>query len=182
MRYGILFLSLLACNNDEKESEVPPLSPTGEAGSCGGAPPVIDYLTCINSGLNFNEDEGEDLPTITIQAHVTDEDEDLTAYTMLVKFDQVVDGLVGDDAEEISVSGALQGELCAVPEADIGVRLYLRGGPPLAGTTYEWHVTPFDATGERGDTEIIVCTTPDENGEGDPNPQWGGGTDEDTGN
>ena len=70
-----------------------------------------------------------DLPTITIMSHVTDEDEDLTGYSILVKFDDGIDGVLSDDAEELSVSGALQGELCAVPEADIGVRLYLRGGP-----------------------------------------------------
>ena len=181
MRLISISLALLACTDDQKEDEVPPLSATGDDSSCGGNAPVIDDLTCINSGLNYSEDEGIDLPTLTIMSHVTDIDEDLTGYTMLVKFDDGIDGVLSENAEELSVSGALQGELCAVPEADIGVRLYLRGGPPLANTAYEWHITPFDAAGERGETEIIVCTTPDENGEGDPNPQWESGL-SDTGN
>lgn len=177
MRYLFISLVLMACGDGQKENDVPPLSGSGDDdATCGGAAPVIDELTCINSGLNYSEDEGRDLPTITIMSHVTDADEDLTGYSILVKFDDGVDGVLSDDAEEVSVSGALQGDLCAVPEADIGVRLYLRGGPPLPSTTYEWHITPFDAAGERGETEIIVCTTPDENGEGDPNPQWTSGS------
>ena len=76
MRFISISLALMACGNDQKEDEVPPLSATGDDSTCGGAAPVIDDLTCINSGLNYSEDEGMDLPTITIMSHVTDEDED----------------------------------------------------------------------------------------------------------
>jgi hypothetical protein len=179
MRFWFVIAFLIGCGDGNKESDIPPLSSTDPEGSCGGTAPIIDALTCINSGTNYNEDEGLDLPTFTISLHATDEDKDLTGYTMQIKFDQIPDGELESDALELSVAGALQGELCGVPEADIGARISLHGGPPELSTTYEWHVTLFDAAGVRSEDAIIVCTTPDEDGNGDPNPQ--GWETEDTG-
>ena len=91
MRFISISMLLFACGNDQKENDVPPLSSSGDDdATCGGAAPIIDDLTCINSGLNYSEDEGIDLPTITIMSHVTDADEDLT---------DTLDELAGKSAE-----------------------------------------------------------------------------------
>ena len=50
-------------------------------------------------------------------------------------------------------------------EADIGTRIFIKGGQPALETTYEWYVTVFDAAGMRSETEMVVCTTPNAQGE-----------------
>ena len=51
---------------------------------------------------------------------------------------------------------------------DIGTKIFLQGGAPALETSYEWYVSVFDASGQRSETEMIVCTTPNAEGEGDP--------------
>ena len=77
-------LSFLGC--EEKKQEPPDITITSTE-SCGGAPPVITELSCENTGLQFYPDANADLPTFTVRAMVTDEDADLTSYTMVIKFD-----------------------------------------------------------------------------------------------
>ena len=163
---SILFLFLIACGED-KEQDAPDLVIT-ESETCGGTAPVIDELTCENTGMQFYPDAGVDLPTFTIRANISDEDADLTSYTMLIEFDTELDNALGADSQELTVTGSLGSNPCSISSADIGASVYLQGGPPNFSTTYEWYVSVFDATGDRSQAEMIVCTTPDENGNGEP--------------
>ena len=155
----------------EEKAEPPELTIT-ETETCGGTPPVIESLVCENTGMQFDEDEGRDLPTLSFYVNVTDEDADMTSYDMLVEFDTSIDNALDADALRLgSISGALSTTPCSVSRGDIGVTVFLNdgGGPPELTTTYEWYVSIFDSAGDRSDPAMIVCTTPDENGNGDPN-------------
>ena len=160
------FLFLIGCA-EEKEQEAPDLTIT-ESETCGGTAPVIDELSCENTGMQFYPDAGVDLPTFTIRAQISDEDADLTSYSMLIEFDTELDNALGDDAQELTVQGSLGSNACSISSADIGASVYLQGGPPTHSTTYEWYVSIFDASGDRSQAEMIVCTTPDEEGNGEP--------------
>jgi hypothetical protein len=158
-------LFLMACA--EEKQEAPSLTIT-ETETCGGTAPVIEELSCENTGLQFYPDAGVDLPTFTIRASITDEDADLTSYSMLIEFDTEQDNALAEDAQELTVTGSLGSNACSVSQGDIGASIYLQGGPPDFSTTYEWYVTIFDASGDRSQAEMIVCTTPDEEGLGEP--------------
>ena len=155
----------------EEKLEPPDLTIT-ETDTCGGTPPVIESLTCVNTGMRLDEDVGQTLPTITFSVNYTDEDADMTSYDMLIEFDTSIDNALDADALRLGrISGATSTTPCSVSRGDIGVTVFLNdsGGPPELSTTYEWYVSIFDAAGERSDPAMIVCETPDENGEGDPN-------------
>ena len=158
-------LSLWGC--EEKKQEPPDITITTTE-SCGGAEPVISELSCENTGLQFYPDANADLPTFTVRAQVTDEDADLTSYTMIIKFDNVLDNALDENAEELTISGSMSSTACSVDEGNIGASIYLQGGPPDYDTTYEWYVSVLDAAGERSETDMIVCTTPDAEGNGAP--------------
>ena len=166
MRPLILFIFCFSCS-EEGEKEPPPLEIT-ESETCAGNPPVIDEISCENTGLQYYPDEGRDLPTFTIRAQVSDEDADFTTYTMKISFDQTIDNALEEGAEDLTVTGSLSGEDCSVSQADIGATIFLQGGAPAYSTTYEWYVSVFDSAGDRSDAAMIVCTTPDEDGNGSP--------------
>ena len=105
------------------------------------------------------------LPTFTLSAAVTDEDGDMTSYTMLIEFDAQLDDELSDEAFDFDISGTVSEDSCNVSEADIGTRIFIKGGQPDLETTYEWYVTIFDAAGMRSETEMVVCTTPNAEGE-----------------
>ena len=167
MKRLIFFVFCLACAGEE-EKEPPPLNIT-ESNTCAGNAPVIAELSCENTGLQFYADAGMDLPTFTIRAQVTDADADFTSYSMLISFDRDIDNALSETAEDLTVTGSLSSTECSVSEADIGATIFLQGGPPDYSMTYEWYVAVFDSAGDRSETEMIVCTTPDEEGNGDPN-------------
>ena len=158
-------LSFWGC--EEKAQEAPDITITPTE-SCGGAPPVITELSCENTGMQFYPDANADLPTFTVRALVTDEDADLTSYTMIIKFDDVIDNALDESAEELTISGSMGSDACSVDDGNIGASIYLQGGPPDYSTEYEWYVSVLDAAGERSETEMIVCTTPDADGNGAP--------------
>ena len=165
MHWIMMFASFMAC--EEKKQEAPDISITNTE-TCGGTAPVIEELSCENTGLDFYPDANADLPTFTLRANITDADADLTSYTMLIKFDSTLDNALDEDAQELTVTGSMSSNACAVSEGDVGAKIFMQGGPPDFSTTFEWYVSIMDAAGDRSETEMIVCTTPDEQGEGDP--------------
>ena len=167
MWVGVL---LIGCADPKEDDLIPGMNVvSGESSSCVGNAPVIEELECENTGLDVYEQSQANLPTFTISAFVSDEDGDFTSYQMLVKFDSDLDGELGEDAVELgTISGTLNDELCNTTTADVGTKIYIQGGEPDLETTYEWHVSVFDSAGMRSDTEIIECTTPNAEGEGQP--------------
>ena len=164
MRISFL-LFFLGCG--KKEQEAPSLTIT-DTETCGGTAPVIEELSCENTGMQFYPDAGIDLPTFTIRAKISDEDADITSYTMLIEFDDVIDNSLDDHAQDLTITGTLGSNACSVSQGDIGASVYLQGGPPYHSTEYEWYVSIFDAAGERSQADMIVCTTPNESGVGEP--------------
>ena len=166
MRPLILLIFCFSCAEGE-EKEPPPLT-INESETCAGTPPVIDEVACENTGLQFYPDEGRDLPTFTIRSQVSDADADFTSYTMRISFDRSIDNALEEGAEELTVTGSLSSTDCSVSEADIGATIFLQGGEPAYSTTYEWYISVFDSAGDRSEPAMIVCTTPDEEGNGSP--------------
>ncbi len=144
-------------------------SDTGsDTDTCGGTVPVIQEVTCENSGIVDHPDYGP-LPTFTLYVNATDEDADLTHYEVFVEFDNQLNGVKDSDAVELSpVSGSLGDNTCDVSEVNVGSMIYLQGGAPEFNTTYEWYVQISDAMGLISDSSMVVCTTPDSDGNGEP--------------
>ena len=140
-----------------------------EGNICGGTAPVIEEISCENTGMQFYPDEGADLPTMTIRLQVSDEDADFTAYTMLVRYDEELDNALAESAQSLTVTGTTSNTSCSVSEANIAMTIYIQsGGSPSTGSTYEWYATVFDAAGDQSEPVMIRCTTPDSSGSGTP--------------
>jgi len=170
MEKYIVLIALMACG-DKEENEPPPLNNTNvnDEETCGGTSPVIQTVTCENSGLQDHPDYGDDIPTFSLYVNATDDDADLTYYELFVDIDSELDGEKSSDAIALStVQGALSDDTCDVNQANVGVTIYLRSGPPSFETTYEWYVQVSDALGEISEPFMVVCTTPNSAGVGDP--------------
>ena len=164
---SILSLGLLlwGCADDKGESEIPPLNPS-DAEDCGDTAPSVDELTCENTGIMEYAETGELVPTLTIWASVSDADGDLTSYISQLFWDE---GTVTVDSESLGpYYGTLDGEGCDLFSANLGSRIYLRGGEPLYDTSYEWGFQVTDAGENTSELFTIDCVTPSEDGSGDP--------------
>lgn len=161
-----LLMGLIACG--EKE-EAPDLLNSGtESTSCGDTAPEIQAVVCENSGIKNHPDYGE-IPTFTLRTTVYDADGNLTYYQLFVDFDAVLDGVEDElDTQMNPVDGAIDGDSCDVTDASIGMTIYLNGNKPTFDTTYEWYVRVTDASGNISEPYMVECTTPDENGDGEP--------------
>lgn len=144
----------------------------GEAGDgaelCGGTPPVIEELRCETSGLRDDE-TGAPTPTLTLWALTSDADQDLSAYTLNIFFDDVVDGSVSEaDPVFGPVFGTVSNSTCTTGEAQLGAILLIKGGNPVLNQQYEFGVTVEDAGGVSSAMSVIPCITPKPDGsEGD---------------
>lgn len=172
---AILLIGLLTACAEKEDGAAPDLvNSTEDSTSCSGTPPVIESVECVNSGVVDHPDYGL-LPTFTIQSVVTDEDRDLNYYQMYIDFDDTLDGVDNDLYELDPVSGAISGDECDVPVeggvANIGVTIYLQGEFPESETTYEWFISVADSLGETSEPFMVICTTPDTNGDGAPNQE-----------
>ena len=165
--YVVLFSVLLACG-DKDEETAPSLNNGGSnTNSCGGTAPVIQSVTCENSGIQEHRDYGE-LPTFSLYVSATDENADLTYYELFVDIDSELDGEKATDAIPLNpVQGSLSDDICDVSEANVGLTMYLRSGPPEFSTTYEWYVQVSDALGIISEPHMVQCTTPNEDGTGE---------------
>ena len=145
---NVLLLGLcVACGTeDEKGNDAPPLDEYEDPSSdiCAGAAPVIVEIGCENTGLQDNPDAGQPLPTITFTVNATDADGDLNAYNLLIEFDDVLDASLADDAEQLTVSGAVSNaDECSVEDVTISTRVFLHGGPPEYDTEFEFYFSVF---------------------------------------
>lgn len=157
---------LIGCG--EKETEPIIVGDTDDRDSCGGTAPVIEALNCVNSGLQTHSEYGQ-MPTFTIEASVSDEDGDLTAYQLFVDIDGTLDGMEAENDIELNpVEGAIGGEACGVYNANVSISVFLNGTSPDYDTVYEWYVRVSDGLGKMSEPMMIECRTPDENGEGEP--------------
>ncbi len=171
MRFWMMLsvCTLLACGDKEEENTAPDLvnGDNTETG-CGGTAPVIESLSCENSGMQNHPDYGE-LPTFTIKATVTDDDGDLTYYQLFVDIDGTLDGVEADDDVELNpVEGAVNDEECGVYDANLSVTMFLNGSMPDYDTAYEWYVRVADGLGKMSEPMMIECRTPNEEGVGEP--------------
>ena len=165
MRVQPALLCLLmwtACNDKEAvDTGEPELldNDTDEPTECSGTAPVIETIDCIES--DPQNIEGTDYPTLTLRSTVTDEDGDLTSYSIMVYFDDVVDGVVDtSDAVYSPYTSSLQRDECAAPEAELGLRLAIPGVWPDYETEYEWGLVVSDAGGLASEMAIVTCATP----------------------
>jgi hypothetical protein len=167
MRWLPIFC-LIACG--EKEETTPPdlVNGTASDDTCGGTAPVIESVTCENTGIQTHPDYGS-LPTFSIQANVSDVDGDLTYYQMFVDIDGTLDGDEDENATELNpVEGAISNEACGVTSANVSIQIFLNGSTPDYDTVYEWYVRVADGLGKLSEPMMVECRTPDENGDGEP--------------
>ena len=162
-------LTVLACGEKEEENTAPDLvNGDGTETGCGGTAPVIQSLVCENGGIKTHPDYG-DLPTFTIKASVSDDDGDLTYYQMFVDIDGTLNGVEDDNSTPLSpAEGALSDEACGITDANLGITMYLNGSMPDYDTRYEWYVQVADSLGKTSEAMMIECSTPNEEGIGDP--------------
>lgn len=136
----------------------------GEAGDgaevCAGTPPVIEEFRCEASGLRDDE-TGAPTPTLTLWALTSDADQDLSAYTVNIYFDEEVDGVVSEADPVFSpVFGTLSNSTCTTGEAQLGAILLIKGGNPKLNTEYEFGVTVEDAGNVVSAMSVLPCITP----------------------
>ena len=160
--YSVLFL--FGCG-DKKENQIPEIEADGTSISCSGTPPVVQEIICKNSGLQEDSETQELLPVFSLDVAVTDDDGDMTSYSMLIEFDAQIDNELSEDAFQFDTSGTVSEDSCNISETDITTRIFIKGGQPDLATEYEWYVTVFDAAGMRSETKMVVCTTPNAEGE-----------------
>ena len=164
LTFGLCFL--LACSGEEKVEDSPP--PLGDHESddtdtCGGQPPVIQSVTCSNGGIQDHPDEGP-TPTLIFNTHVIDADEDLNVYRQTLQFDDVLDQSLSTDAEILESQGVTDDDECGAGDVDLGLTLFLLGGPPEFGETYEFYVTVTDAANITSEAFRVECTVPNADG------------------
>lgn len=166
----LLSLAFVGCGEKEEENTAPDLvNGDGSETGCGGTAPVIESVTCENSGVQNHPDYG-DLPTFTLKASVVDDDGDLTYYQMFVDIDGTLDGVEDENDTELNpVEGAVNDEECGVFTANLSVQIFLNGTMPEYDKVYEWYVRAADGLGKMSEPVMVECRTPDENGDGDPN-------------
>jgi hypothetical protein len=149
------------CGNKGDSGAAPLYEYIGECDS--DAAPVVADMFCESTGIQTYPVTGEDVPTLTISADVSDEDGDLTSYTAQVFFDETLDGVMDTSAGELSsADGSYHADVCTVPSLILNMVVYLRGGEPLYDTTYEWGLQVTDAGGNASEIGVVECTTPSE--------------------
>jgi len=167
----ILGLVLVGCGDkdEEEENSAPPLDNTGDDSAdpeCSGTPPVVQEVSCVNTGVQPHYETGEDTVTMQIWANVTDEDGDLTYYTLELFYDDEIDGEIDTSSSAFAPSnGAVEADECEAGEVDLGLTLYLPGGDPAFDTEYEWGYVVTDGGGLSSEVGITTCYTPTSEGE-----------------
>ena len=133
---------LIGLCGEKEEDSTPPDLVNGDSTElgCGGTAPVVESISCENSGVQNHPDYG-DLPTFTIKSTVSDEDGDLTYYQLFVDIDGTLDGVEDENDTELNpVEGAVNDEECGVFNANLSVTIFLNGSMPEYDTVYEWYV------------------------------------------
>lgn len=165
-----LVAPLVACGDKEPEEtgSAPDLDTDSdtETEECSGTAPVIEEVSCENSGIQPHYETGEDTVTLTIRAETSDADGDLDFYTFELFYDEDVDGSIDTSSSPFSPSsGAVDVDECEAGLVSLGTVLYLAGGDPAFDTLYEWGVVVTDGAGLQSEVGIVECYTPKSTGE-----------------
>ncbi|MEZ4323061.1 MAG: hypothetical protein R3F61_36680 [Myxococcota bacterium] len=143
-------LLLVACSGAEPEdTDLPPPTP------CGATPPTIDTVEVVDNGPA--DLGGGVTPTMRVSFHALDGDGALTAYTILVGYDDDVDGAV-DLSDPLVATGDFGPHDCSIAEADLFMDIAVNGSPPPA-TFLELGVVLEDADGQRSDPPVLLTIT-----------------------
>lgn len=162
-------LALAACGSKEGEDTGGELIDAGgdgdEIGVCEGSIPVVNGLSCINTGIQPHYETNEDTVTMALLADISDDDGDLHQYRMEIYIDDEVDGVVASsDSPFGPVNQTLNVDECAGFEADVELTLYLTGLRPDFDTEYDWGIILTDAAGYESDMFVVPCITPTADG------------------
>lgn len=162
-------LALAACGDKEDEDTGGALIDAGgdgdEVGVCEGTIPVVNSLSCVNTGIQPHFETGEDTVTMALLVDISDEDGDLHQYRMEIYLDEEIDGVVSSsDSPFGPVNQTLNVDECAGFEADVELTLYLTGLNPAYDTEYDWGIILTDAAGYESDMFVAGCITPAQDG------------------
>lgn len=170
-------LALVGCGKDDDTGsggDGETLEAGGGDGTdeCAGTAPVISNLSCENDGSLVALEGVGDVPVLTFVMDVDDEDGDLDQYRLELYFDEEFDGDVLDaDSPYTPSTNTVQGaEECETFNVGLSFRAPIPG-VPAADTRYEWGLIVRDGNNTASDMVTIVCTTPAEDGSGDPDPE-----------
>jgi len=161
----------IACDGKTVIDTGPPnLNPTDDESDCPeGNPPEIISLTCTNSGIRTIQETGEEAPTLTVTGELIDKDGALDKFIAELYVDAEFDGVISESAELLRTTYRANVGDCRATSDTVNYVIFFRGfGPAYKSTTYEWGLTLEDATGEVAENVVIECTTPNEDGTGDP--------------
>jgi len=173
LRASVVGIALLGCDGKGSiyvdDTGAPPLDTYGTGtvtSACGASPPTIEQVTCENTGLMEYPESGEVAPTLTLWTDASDADGDLHAYALTVYYDAAS---VSAGSEQASSRTATTHEPeCEVPSASLRSVVYIFDRGLGYSQTYEWGVQLIDAGGHASDLGVVTCTTPAEDGSGDP--------------
>jgi hypothetical protein len=164
---GIIALNagLLGCGDKDEEDTGGEIVEAGgdgdQVGVCEGTIPVVDGLSCVNTGIQPHYETGEDTVTMALLVDMSDEDGDLHQYRMEIFIDEEIDGVVASaDSPFGPVNRTLNVDECAGYEADVELTLYLTGLNPAYDTEYDWGIILTDAAGYESDMFVTSCITP----------------------
>ena len=152
------------CTLPEHDDQTCPIEEYLPDTDCGGTAPVIQEIACTYTGMQYSQQDQQELPSMNISVRVTDTDGDLTGYRLLLSVDDELDGVVGVGAREFTFEGTTSAGVCDTDESNLGIDLYLKGGFPYHSTSYEWFFIVEDVLGLSSTQVMEVCTTPDEQG------------------
>ncbi|MEC7946232.1 MAG: hypothetical protein VX265_01615 [Myxococcota bacterium] len=152
-------------SQDTGESLIVAGSDGDDIGVCEGTVPVVDAVSCANTGIQPHYETGEDTVTMALRVEISDEDGDLHQYRMEIFLDEEIDGTVAaSDSPFGPVNQTLDVDECAGFEANVELTLYLSGLNPAYDTHYDWGVVVTDAAGYASDIAVVDCITPTEDG------------------
>jgi hypothetical protein len=162
-------LALAACGDKDDEDTGGELIDAGgsgdDVGVCEGTIPVVNGLSCVNTGIQAHYETGEDTVTMALLVDISDDDGDLHQYRMEIFIDDEVDGVVtSSDSPFGPVNQTLNVEECAGFEADVELTLYLTGFQPDFDTEYDWGIILTDDAGYESDMFVAPCITPAQDG------------------
>ena len=149
------------------------LDATGDGDEeCDSSAPVVTNLNCENDGSLANLEGVGEVPVLTFTMDVDDDDGDLHRYQLELYYDETVDGEVLDAGSPYTpttstVDGA---EECETFTLGLSFRAPIPG-VPAPSTRYEWGLIVRDANTTPSERMTIACTTPAEDGSGDPDPE-----------
>ncbi len=158
MLSSLAVLFLVACKGEVEDTDVL-VAGTGGDDDCGLTDPTIQSMEVLAHDMSGDECGSESFPRIRLAINGHDEDGDLTYWEMRSWWDTGLDGVI-DTAEPYSeVYGSLDGDLCEVKEANLGLILCVTGNQLEFETDYEFGVLLFDVGDNASDEGVPAIAT-----------------------